>query len=111
MTGLVRSSANAVNSFATQALANDPMVYPTLTSRPGVPNNDGMRTLNPASTTRCANSTTCGCRPGYLVDHDHRGTGATLVHGTRQPVVREGRLAEAGKLDRHGVEHYGLSIP
>ena len=53
-----------MNSLATQALASVPTVYPTLTSLPGVPKSDGMRTLKPASTTRCANSTTCGCRPG-----------------------------------------------
>src|SRR5215217_4994857 len=48
-----------------------------LTSRPGVPNSDGMRTLNPASTTRCANATTCGCRPGI--------SWITITAGPRPP--------------------------
>ena len=64
ITGLVRPSAKAVNSRETHTRARVPTVYPTVTSRPGVPNSDGMRTLNPAPTTRRAKSRTCGCSPG-----------------------------------------------
>ena len=48
---------------------------------------------------------------GHLVDHDDRRSRAARVHGTRQAVVRERRLGEAGKVHAHGVEHYGLTIP
>ena len=64
ITGLVRSSANAVNSRATHTRTRESIVYDALTDRPGVPNSEGIRTLNPASTTRWANATTPGCRPG-----------------------------------------------
>ena len=100
-----------MNSFATHTLASvlDRVAGADLTSRraeqrrhphaePGV--DDALRELDDLRV-----------QTGDLVDHDHRGTSPARVHRTREAVVRERRLGEAGKLDRHGVEHYGLPIP
>jgi hypothetical protein len=53
-----------VNSRDTQAGTSERRVYPQPNGLPGVPNSDGMYTVNPASTTRRPNAITSGCRPG-----------------------------------------------
>ena len=69
------------------------------TARPGVPNSDGMRTLNPASTTRCANSTTCGCSPGISWITITAGPVPPAYTGRVRPSCVNVDSREAGKLD------------
>ena len=64
ITGAVRPTAHAANSRATHIDAIDCTPYSVVTGLPGVPTNDGITTVNPASTTSFANCSTRGVMPG-----------------------------------------------
>src|SRR3954469_18755733 len=64
MTGDVRFRAHVANSRDTQPPVIDLATYGIDMLRPGSPKSTGIATVKPASTTRCANSATCGVMPG-----------------------------------------------
>ena len=64
MIGDVRLSAQFENSRETQPWVIDFNTYGTDGVRPVSPNRYGIATVNPASTTRCANAATLGVMPG-----------------------------------------------
>lgn len=63
-TGLVRPTANMLNSRLTQMRAMDRTDSATVASASGRPNSDGITTVIPRPTTSSAKSITVGVTPG-----------------------------------------------